>query len=84
MDPEILLLDDATSAVDATTEREMRGSHGRAVCRENNAARFPTVVHSAPRGPDPRPHEGRLVASGTHAELVARDGLYRELFHPAS
>lgn len=80
MDPEILLLDDATSAVDPTTEREMRDAMGAL-----SAGRTTLLVSqrlSTVRRADRILvlHEGRLVGTGTHAELLSREGLYRELF----
>lgn len=80
MDPEILLLDDATSAVDPTTEREMREAMGAL-----SAGRTTLLISqrlSTVRRADRILvlHEGRLVGAGTHAELLAREGLYRELF----
>ncbi|MGE0825163.1 MAG: ABC transporter ATP-binding protein [Candidatus Binatia bacterium] len=79
-DPSILVLDDALSSVDAQTERAIL--HGL-----RDATRGKTVIvisHriSAVRDADMIVvlDEGRVVETGTHAELVERDGVYAEIF----
>lgn len=80
MDPRILLLDDATSAVDPATEREMLdGMADPSRCRTTfvvsqrlSAVRRSDLILVL--------HEGRLVERGTHAELVERRGWYVGLF----
>jgi ATP-binding cassette subfamily B protein len=78
LDPRVLILDDALSAVDTETETRLvanlrRAGHGR------------TVVVSAHRLSSVRHadqvlvlREGRVEALGTHAELLARPGWYAE------
>ena len=78
-DPGLLILDEATSAVDPATERRItealrRVSHGRTTV---------TVAHrlSTAEAAD-RVFvfdAGRLVQQGTHAELVATEGVYASL-----
>jgi ATP-binding cassette, subfamily B, bacterial len=77
--PSVLILDDATSALDAVTEARVlaglrRGLPGTAVlmvCAKPSscAAADRVVMLSA----------GRIAASGTHAALTARDPHYRDL-----
>ncbi|KTS01036.1 ABC transporter ATP-binding protein [Microbacterium testaceum] len=78
-DPPVLLLDEATSALDTVSERIVQealetASHGRTTL--SIAHRLSTVI-----GAD-RIHvvdAGRIVESGTHAELLAAGGLYASL-----
>jgi ABC-type multidrug transport system fused ATPase/permease subunit len=74
----VLVLDDATSAVDPTVEREildgLRDAAGVTVVvvayRRSTIALADHVVHV---------EHGRVVDRGTHAELMARDESYRTL-----
>ena len=76
-DPEILILVEPTSAVDAHTEARIA-----ARLREHRAGRTTVVVSSSPLVLDAVDevaflHEGRVVATGTHAELLASLPRYR-------
>ncbi|MEZ5143583.1 MAG: ABC transporter ATP-binding protein [Acidimicrobiales bacterium] len=82
-DPRVLILDDATSAVDPTKEHEIRDAltevmQGRTTLviahRPATIALADRVVLIA---------EGRVAASGTHQELLATDAGYREVLAAA-
>ncbi|SFT33162.1 ABC transporter ATP-binding protein [Halomonas saccharevitans] len=75
-DPPILVLDEATSAVDNETEAAIQRSlsrigHGRTVIMI--AHRLSTIVHADQIAVI---EAGRVVERGSHAELLARDGRY--------
>jgi ATP-binding cassette subfamily B protein len=78
--PRIVLLDDATSAVDPSTEEEIREAM-RELCRGRTTF---LVAHRAAtiRTADQILvlQDGRLVAQGRHESLLADCSLYRELF----
>ena len=80
-DPRILILDDATSALDSQTEARVQEALERLMEGRTNfviAHRLSTIM-SADRilvisG-------GRIVDAGTHAALVRRPGVYQELYN---
>jgi ATP-binding cassette subfamily B protein len=78
-DPDVLVLDDATSSVDATKEHEIRAALQDVMKGRTTIviAHRPATIALAERvvvleG-------GRIVEDGTHAELLARSPRYREL-----
>jgi ABC-type multidrug transport system fused ATPase/permease subunit len=80
VDPRILVLDDATASVDATTEAQIRlglrtAMEGRTTLiiahRLSTIALADEVVVL---------EEGRVVARGTHHELVGSSPVYREIY----
>jgi ABC-type multidrug transport system fused ATPase/permease subunit len=78
-DPRILILDDATSSVDASTEQEIK-----LALREVMAGRTTFVIAHrlstiALADEIVVLEDGRISAHGTHDELVERSELYREI-----
>jgi subfamily B ATP-binding cassette protein MsbA len=79
-DPRILILDEATSALDTQSERLIQDAMEKLMRHRTAlviAHRLSTVVNAS------RilvMDHGRIVDSGRHEELLARPGLYRELY----
>jgi ATP-binding cassette, subfamily B, bacterial len=78
-DPAVLVLDDATSAVDATKEHEIRAAlatvmHGRTTLV---IAHRPATIALADRVAVLK--GGVIVEQGTHAQLLAGSARYRDL-----
>ncbi|MFE0426165.1 ABC transporter ATP-binding protein, partial [Streptomyces sp. NPDC058953] len=80
VDPDILLLDEATAALDLATEAQVNQATDRLTGRRTTlvvahrlttAARADRVVVMA---------DGRVAEDGTHDELLARDGRYATLW----
>jgi ATP-binding cassette subfamily B protein len=80
-DPRVLILDEATSALDTTSERLvqaafeplMEGRTTLAIAHRLSTIFAADVIFVLDRG--------RLLERGTHAELLARGGLYGQLYH---
>ena len=78
-DPKVLILDDATSAVDATKEHEIRAALAEVMRGRTTLviAHRPATIALADRVA--LVEAGRVAEVGTHAELLARSPRYRSL-----
>jgi ABC-type transport system involved in Fe-S cluster assembly fused permease/ATPase subunit len=79
-DPQLLILDEATSALDSRTEADIQETLTRVSERRTTiiiAHRLSTIVHA---DEIVVMEAGRIVERGTHAKLLARAGLYAEMW----
>jgi ABC-type multidrug transport system fused ATPase/permease subunit len=79
-DAAVLILDDATSSVDTETERRLQAALAR-----RSQGRTTLIISQRVSAVEHADQilvldEGRLVDKGTHADLVARSGFYRDLY----
>jgi ATP-binding cassette subfamily B protein len=80
LDPRILVLDDATASVDATTEARIRLGLRQAMAGRTTiiiAHRLSTIALADELVVLDR---GRIAARGTHDELLASSAVYREIY----
>ncbi len=78
--PGLLILDEATSAVDPETERAL----AEALARLSAGRTTVTIAHRMSTAESAEQvlvfHQGRIVERGTHEELVRRGGVYASLY----
>ena len=80
-DPEILILDEATSSVDTRTESLIQKAMKNLLNERTNfviAHRLSTIVNS---DMILVLDKGDIVEKGTHKELIAKNGIYAELYN---
>ena len=79
-DPRILILDEATSSIDTTTERQIQAGLERLLKGRTSfviAHRLNTIVNS---DKIVLLDQGRVLEEGSHEELLARRGRYHQLY----
>lgn len=79
-DPKILVLDEATANIDTETETLIRQALARLMDGRTTimvAHRLSTIQHA---DKIIVMHHGEIKESGTHQELLAKDGLYKKLY----
>ncbi len=79
--PPILILDEATSALDSHTEKEIQDALDRIAKNRTTlviAHRLSTIIHA---DTILVLDKGHVAEQGTHAELIAKDGLYASLWN---
>ena len=79
-DPKILVLDEATANIDTETETLITQALARPMDGRTTimvAHRLSTIQHA---DKIIVMHHGEIKESGTHQELLAKDGLYKKLY----
>ncbi len=81
LNPNVLILDEATSSVDLTTEAQIQRALNRLMAGRTSfviAQRISTVINA---DQVLVLDKGRIVARGTHAELMENSPIYAEIYH---
>ncbi|MEU8785880.1 ABC transporter ATP-binding protein [Streptomyces sp. NPDC048637] len=80
VDPDVLLLDEATAALDLATEAVVNHATDRLVGRRTTLVVAHRLTTAARADRVVVLDRGRIVEDGSHAQLLARDGRYAELW----
>jgi ATP-binding cassette, subfamily B, bacterial MsbA len=83
-DPQILILDEATSALDSASEKLIQAALEKLMENRTTfivAHRLSTIINA---DKILVMREGRIIDSGSHQELLEREGLYQDLYQNVS